>query len=505
TLQRDLNCLADSDRSTRRRALERLQKQLLHGEFSHSPSYLADLQVAWDDTILKNVLKALNDCVEKCRELAIYLINGVASRIPKVDQTVALVIPLITQRMGQLPLIESSEEIRLQMINFISSGCMKRCSEDTLKRVARDLPQVLCTSLGDQFHEIKKGASKAIVMLTECSSEIFSETSEQLLRAILPNIGHTHSKVRIATLEAINSVVLCGLPAGMVADLLVPAIKVLALDRTIVVREQFFVYVAGWLGYAIDINDTENQKSFRGGLDPRTYAPQLLPLLLLGVSDESADVAEKALHLVEGVGEVYMKFECHAETEIAKMVDKESPRRPVESCTRYTDVIDRSNQREEEAGNHPQQDSIGLELPLPYKGRPSKGCRMMVQAYIGKLIYPVQKDLKQWTSNVRLGAARLLHALLILAEEKVADYLDTLVPCLCSAVDDDDIAVAQNVVKALHVLGYYVLPDYWLPLVLDQVTPSRMSQAQVATGLVVFAALLYGTPIHAVKESTVIK
>ncbi|XP_057853693.2 uncharacterized protein LOC131063777 isoform X2 [Cryptomeria japonica] len=504
-LRRDLNCLADSDRSTRRRALERLQKQLLQGEINHSSTYVADLQVAWDDTILKNILKALNDSVEKCRELSILIINGVVCRIQQVDETVALVIPLIAQRMGHLPLIESSEEIRLQMMNFICSGCIKRCSENTLKLVAQELTQVLCISLGDQFHEIKKGASRAIVMLMEHSNGIFSEMLEELLRALLPNIGHTHSKVRIATLEAINSVVLCGLPAGMVAELLVPSIKALALDRTIGVRELFFAYIAGWLGYAFDINDTGNRQCLNDALDPRTYAPQLLPLLLLGLSDESTDVAEKTLHLVEGVGELYMKFQCSGETDIGKMVNKEAFGTRIESCIDSADVLAGNHQMEECAGSHPQHGSVGFELPPPYKGRPGKGCCMMVQACLGELINPVQKDLIQWTSNVRLGAARILYALLILGEEKVVEYLDTLVPCLCSAVSDDDIAVAQHAINALHVLGCHVLPDYWLALVLDQVITSQMSQAQVANGLLVLAGLLYGTPSHAVKESTVMK
>lgn len=507
TLQRDLNCLVDPDRSTRRRALERLQKQLLQGEANNSPTYLADLQVAWDDTILKKVLKALCDNVEKCRELAIHLISGVVNKISKVDQTVALVVPLIAERMGQLPFLEKSEEVRLQMINFLGSGCMIRCSGDTLKLVVRHLIQVLCISLGDQFHEIKKGASRAIVKLTEFASEEFSEMSEKLLRALLPNIGHPHSKVRIATIEAINSVVLCGLPAGMVGDVLVPAVRVLGLDRAISVRERFFVYIAGWLGYAVDSKGTENHRCIKNEVDPRTYVPQLLPLLLLGLSDESADIAEMALNLVEGVGEVYLKFEYSSENKHAKMEAKESVGILVDSDSFNSDRdrLTGNDQMRDEAKHNFQLDSVGLKLPPPYKGRPGRGCRLMIQDYIGQLIHHVQKDLRQWTSNVRLGAACVLHALLILGEEKVVDYLDTLVPSVCCAVGDDDLAVAQKAVDAIHVLGYNVLPDYWLSLVLDQIIPSTLSHAQVANGLVVLASLLQGTPIQSIKESIVVQ
>jgi hypothetical protein len=152
-------------------------------------------------------------------------------------------------------------------------------------------------------------------MLTELASEEFSEMSEKLLRALLPNIGHTHSKVRIATLEAINSVVLCGLSAGMVGDVLVPAVRILGLDRMIAVHEpSFFLYI---LRDGLDMQlITKAQKTIectKNEVDPRTYAPHLFPLLLLGLSDESADIAEMTLNLVEGVGEVYLKFEYSSE------------------------------------------------------------------------------------------------------------------------------------------------------------------------------------------------
>jgi len=43
-------------------------------------------------------------------------------------------------------------------------------------------------------------------MLTELASEEFSEMSEKLLRALLPNIGHTHSKVLFSILGSFDFV-----------------------------------------------------------------------------------------------------------------------------------------------------------------------------------------------------------------------------------------------------------------------------------------------------------
>ena len=69
-LQRDVNCLSDSNRATRKRALERLHKESV----GHSPSYPPTLLQGLMEFMLKPLLKMISDPVEKCRELAINLI-----------------------------------------------------------------------------------------------------------------------------------------------------------------------------------------------------------------------------------------------------------------------------------------------------------------------------------------------------------------------------------------------------------------------------------------------
>lgn len=69
------------------------------------------------------------------------------------------------------------------------------------------------------------------------------------------------------------------------------------------------------------------------------------------------------------------------------MVNKEAFRTPVESCIGSADGLAGNHQMEEEAGSHPQHGSVGFELPPPYKGRPGKGCRMMVQVSLLNLFF----------------------------------------------------------------------------------------------------------------------
>lgn len=60
----------DENRSTRRRALERLQKEAVP-----STPHLADEMEGLVDFLLKPLLKEFSDPVEKCRELAIAIVT----------------------------------------------------------------------------------------------------------------------------------------------------------------------------------------------------------------------------------------------------------------------------------------------------------------------------------------------------------------------------------------------------------------------------------------------
>ena len=71
SLHRDINCLADDNRGTRKRALEKIRKEV----FSKKPHFSATvLQVTFEE-ILKPALKLFADPTEKCRELSVQLVS----------------------------------------------------------------------------------------------------------------------------------------------------------------------------------------------------------------------------------------------------------------------------------------------------------------------------------------------------------------------------------------------------------------------------------------------
>ena len=69
-IQRDINCLSEDNKATRKRAIEKIGKELT----KKKPPLNADVMQGCLDTIIKPVLKTFSDPSEKYRELSIQLV-----------------------------------------------------------------------------------------------------------------------------------------------------------------------------------------------------------------------------------------------------------------------------------------------------------------------------------------------------------------------------------------------------------------------------------------------
>ncbi|GBG80246.1 hypothetical protein CBR_g30611 [Chara braunii] len=363
SIQRDINCLTDQDRRTRFRALEKLSRRLTFDRGSAASEPLPELvTVVWVEVVLPAVVRVIGDEVEKCRELAIRVIVDVSKCLSQVDATLAAIAPKIQTRIGCVPTIEPSEELRLQMVTLLGDELLRKCSPGPIAEVAESIIKVLCQSLADPFHEIRKATCRAVAVLAQRAPTVAKNGAGTLLKALLPSTRHQHSRVRLASLQAIDAVVRCGLPAGMVDETLAPGVRHLALDKAANVRECLFVSVARWLGFDAEqsqtdecsaqlagpvleagrpTTNTENPEeeeeqtmdaeydyeddtwgtrakstspavdmtatdSLQADVAPTAYIPHLSPLLLLGITDEDPEIRVTTLALLQGVGDVYM-------------------------------------------------------------------------------------------------------------------------------------------------------------------------------------------------------
>jgi len=81
--QRDLNCLSDPDRNTRKRALEKISKDVQAR--SGKPDFTADVVKHNLDLLHKPLLKCVKDPAEKCRELSITILGALVPLATAAD------------------------------------------------------------------------------------------------------------------------------------------------------------------------------------------------------------------------------------------------------------------------------------------------------------------------------------------------------------------------------------------------------------------------------------
>ena len=114
---RHLNCLQDQNRLTRRRALEAIRTEI-HSGYSKNVD---------DEIVIRPLLRAFSDPVEKCRELAITTSSEVLKLTSDPSSLLQCVIPTLVQRLAQPEIVESSEELRLNLVQLMRS-VLDRCN-----------------------------------------------------------------------------------------------------------------------------------------------------------------------------------------------------------------------------------------------------------------------------------------------------------------------------------------------------------------------------------------
>lgn len=406
-----------------------------------------------------------------------------------------------------LALQETSEEIRLQIVQFVALAVSKMDSALTA-RYSDELSAILCRSLEDGFHDIKKAACGCLVALAPVAgAPVLERHAEPLLTALVANLGHAHSRVRLASVQALDALVAAGVPGRLIESLVAPGVKAMPADRAPNVREAFFRAVAHWLGFAAGAGsgaagqgEAAAAGSGAGAPASAAHAAVLLPLLLLGVTDGQASIAAEALQLVQGVGDAYCSSSGSgggsgkgADGDAAEASAAVSKMEIDSSAGGDAEMADASSSGAgcSEADAAAAAAAVAATLGAPYTGRPTAGCRRMAQRLLPQLLPPAIKDLTEWTAALRSAAARSLHTTLVLSEGSATNHLPALLPALCAAVGDEDADIARTIVSCVHVIGSFVPARRWVPLIVDQLANAKLSASQRASALVVASGLLH--------------
>jgi hypothetical protein len=432
---RVINSLTDADRSIRKQAIDSVNRVL-------SPATMAEMQIEelrklCEGPLIPGLIKMLSDPMDSCREKAFAVLCCCASRLPDTPGLLVSILDAVKERMGigQQATVEASEETRLAIARFTATSLTVNAPKHP-SCFTEDVAAVLIRCLEDSFHETKKAACSGISAL---SQNRLSNTL--LLQLLVPLVGlfhHQHSRVRSAALDALSALLQNNLVSSdVMSATVVPALKGLALDRSSTIRAQTFAVTASWMG-SHDAGCLAAPCS-----QPRRYARHLLPLLLLGLTDDSPAIASKSLPYVEGVGVAYYSEDGAAAN--AKSILSTIPPQPgLEDSSPHT---------------RPESDdsvaAAALSLPPPFDRRAAIEARLMVQEELAAILPPVLGEIREWTIALRSIASRSLYSIMVLSEGAVGPHLSTLLPALCNAVGDEDESIALHIVHCVHVVGAF--------------------------------------------------
>ena len=197
-LSRNVNCLTDENRATRKRAIEGIIKDTVR----RKPKLDGDVLQGVIREILKPCLKIVSDSVEKCRELSLTLLSESTGIVSDASEFLPYIIPVFVQRLGQQDVVEQSEEIRLSEVVFLTE--LIQLTKKKIGFYVDDIVKILQRTIVDPYPEVKKESCQCAALLAKTVPEHFHMQSESLIKPLLLTITHQHSRVRVAAIEAIG-------------------------------------------------------------------------------------------------------------------------------------------------------------------------------------------------------------------------------------------------------------------------------------------------------------
>ncbi|KAL4096005.1 hypothetical protein PRIC1_009370 [Phytophthora ramorum] len=416
-MQRDVNCLADPDRSVRRRAADKLYRALQNEASRVSAGVLRALCVT---NLQRPLLQcAESDAVEKCRERALTSLlflceNGA---LEPSDATLKELVALSSARLGKLPYPEPTEEIRLLVLQllhaFLKQFAAVTVSATSLRDVISELANALGKTAVDPFPDAKKMAAECVILISTTWKSDVALQIGAIVRPMVVNLGHQHSRVRVCALQALEAAVPCGSEAlpELIKEVLLPAVEKVVFDHAPSVRKQLVITLAAWLAQIQQIQQ---------------YEASIFPIFLAGIIDEAPEVRQLSL---AKLNELSVIWEARDEDGNVKAGDVE----PME--------VDMDS-----AKNTP---------PLFFETRPPLGARKLAVTIRAQVLPLLLEKMGDWTVQVRERYTQVLSAYLVLLEQNVNPFLDKVFSALGKTCRDDEEPVFNSVKACSGVVGFY--------------------------------------------------
>mmetsp|Transcript_67203 Transcript_67203/g.161006 ORF Transcript_67203/g.161006 Transcript_67203/m.161006 type:complete len:949 (+) Transcript_67203:80-2926(+) len=473
TVRRDINCLQDADKVVRRNAVVRLQKVLAPssgGGASKTPrEYAVRLFI---EELHKPLFRLFSDAGDKSRETSLALVASFVTDLDleSLENMLPLLLRALLDRINTVPFPEQSEEMRLEVLHLLSQ-LFDKC-ETKLDPFAANIIDAVAKALTDTCPDAKKECCDIIKKMSATfQEERISRAAAPMLAALLGNLKHQHWKVRRATLECLGSLLTLQAPALDHMEEVLPHLNAILTDRTVAVRASLAECLEQWLLKGLRFKQppitTFDDDLGLTGFDK--FEPRLLLLLLGAVADEEAvQVGAVALAGLEKVAVLKQEVRRKRAEKAAAVAAAGQPQAGDEDA-----VMEASNNGSatskglEACPDFDYATVMGSSMPPPFdQGRvPSTLATTLLQLHLSSLLPQVLSNLTQWTVDIRLSAARVFRAMLVIANRQVAPFLGQILVHLYKASSDDDPGVAKAVLECAAMTGKFVDVELVLGLV----------------------------------------
>lgn len=475
TVRRDINCLADSDRNTRRNAANRLDRTLATG--GKTPQDF--VRRLFLEELHKPLFRMFADQTEKCRELSMAMTSRFVDLISvdELNNLLPLLLSALLGRFRTLPFPEQSEELRVEALHILKhlfDTCQNR-----LNPFAGEILDALAKALTDTCPDAKKECCEITKKVsTHFDGERVSRAGGPLIAALLANLRHQQWKVRRATLDSLGA--LLSLEAPMLEHMedALPSLNELLRDRTAGVRQCLGECLERWLLKGLDFR-TPLVTAFEddGGLAGFDKFEHRLLLMLLGIAadEDTEQVAPMALGSLERVA--VKKHEAR-QRQAQSEKRRQEARRTTQAHGNSGESVAVPAALEGSIGAHAVEFEIVPEfnystvqslLPEPFaSGRwPSALTTMYVQLHLSTILPQVLANLTQWQTETRVNTARLLRVIIVLVNLQVAPFLNQLLVHLYKASADDEPSVVQASLQCASMAGAFLKVELTLGLVAE--------------------------------------
>lgn len=493
-LQRDINRMTDSDRNTRKRGLQKLLDDIPWNP--KSAEQVEVLHTFLSDVLLAPAVAVISDPVEKCRELALKILMKIVSCNLNIEgSNIAAVINVLCGRVNDLPFPEPAEELRLMVLEVLFSLLRKACNDtnyDTAFRstMSTTVFPVICKVLQDNFPAVKVLGSEIVIFISEKFARLVQEGFRPLLKSLIANIFHQHSKVRSTTLKALASSLLCVSEDFEVVmkDPILPVLLRLEADRSAHTRRELAILcgcvLLGRANMAVE--------RYQSRWAPMSSEYELLAILAMLCSDESDEVQVEAKKRVFDLSEMWQRSQQFGEMIVDIPLNADAVSEAVSGLGGAEAVLRDGVPK------------VPMEALSGTQGH-------MIRSFAGHLIELYLDGASGWTSDSKLRNIRALGNLFLWANDTdalvlynadpegnpnpIAESLPRILSVLGPAVCTADVEIRMPAQNCCEMLGASVMPEEALDLLLARVegeTSGTDTAVQRATAVLLLTSMLKG-------------